>query len=781
MPTALAGSHSAETYDASNDVIGAGNFWAVTMVRSHGSALPLPLIHIQKLKASVDVDLETMMVLIWNPSVRKFVAIVIPNVLNSQLGYKDVKYQKLTTIMVEKEIGKFFRIVVYYCYCQLRSMLSLANLTQLLSNSIVVMVFGSNDNINNYLLSKLNRSSRTYNPEEFADLLLNHYRRQLLDTQRKRWDILSTTYPRTKCLLHEMLEFLENSLIDQEASGSLEDLEIIQEEDTHPSLDTSLNHEEDDLEIDEPQSDIVPIRRSTRTRHAPDRMCLYIDAEEHELGDFEEPANYKVALLDPYKWLFKKKTDMDENVHIYKAHLVTKGYTQTLGIDYEETFSPVADIRAIRILIAIAAVPSKAFLLLHLAAFDASKEAVWVRKFISRLRVVLTIEEPISMYCDNTGTIAIANESGITKEYTLNTVPTYTSIIDDNTFPQQKFPLTAPEPLSLLRYTTILGSVDGLLGFYGFYQDVDLETYMAVLWNPSLRKCVGIPIPNVLYSLYGYTRIGFGVCPRTNDPKIVKINVVKIPSICWEIQVFTLTSRVWKTVFTGAHFRSCTLMIGPVFVDGIIYWSTRDGFIVSFDLKSDKFGEVSIPERVVRTYALRVMKVNGSLGLLECNTEGEMLVCGVWMRKDGVNNPFTKIYTVKVEGKSVLFKVLGFRNNGEVIIEMGDDDFEKSQIEVYEPSSGRINGVGISGERLTFRRINSVGISGERFTFRECSYMETLLLLDQSNSIIQDKPVSYEAGIDKENDNIQPLDITAGPETLKVYKRKKFKKGQMKR
>nr|GFB20129.1 hypothetical protein [Tanacetum cinerariifolium] len=46
---------------------------------------------------------------------------------------------------------------------------------------------------------------------------------------------------------------------------------------------TSLNHEEDDLEIDEPQSDIVPIRRSTRKRHAPDRMCLYIDAEEHEL------------------------------------------------------------------------------------------------------------------------------------------------------------------------------------------------------------------------------------------------------------------------------------------------------------------------------------------------------------------------------------------------------------------------------------------------------------------------------------------------------------------
>ncbi|GKD10906.1 retrotransposon protein, putative, ty1-copia subclass, partial [Tanacetum coccineum] len=46
---------------------------------------------------------------------------------------------------------------------------------------------------------------------------------------------------------------------------------------------------------------------------------------------------------------------MDGVVHTYKARLVAKGYTQLYEVNYEETFPPVADIKAIRILISITA------------------------------------------------------------------------------------------------------------------------------------------------------------------------------------------------------------------------------------------------------------------------------------------------------------------------------------------------------------------------------------------------------------------------------------------
>ena len=54
------------------------------------------------------------------------------------------------------------------------------------------------------------------------------------------------------------------------------------------------------------------------------------------------------------KWIFKKKTDADGNITIYKARLVAKGFRQVQGVDHDETFSPVAMLKSIRIMLAIA-------------------------------------------------------------------------------------------------------------------------------------------------------------------------------------------------------------------------------------------------------------------------------------------------------------------------------------------------------------------------------------------------------------------------------------------
>nr|GFB00495.1 hypothetical protein [Tanacetum cinerariifolium] len=169
-----------------------------------------------------------------------------------------------------------------------------------------------------------------------------------------------------KIVVARYAEFFEKSLITQEVTRRAIDLEEIQDEDTSPSKITSEIPMEVEG-IESPQKEVIPIRRSERTHRAPNRLYLNVEVEEHSLGDLNKPTSHKASMLDPKsnKWLDAMNARMQSMIDNMVWVLVdlppncktvgTKGYTQLYRVDYEKTFSPVADIRAIRILISVTA------------------------------------------------------------------------------------------------------------------------------------------------------------------------------------------------------------------------------------------------------------------------------------------------------------------------------------------------------------------------------------------------------------------------------------------
>lgn len=101
--------------------------------------------------------------------------------------------------------------------------------------------------------------------------------------------------------------------------------------------------------------DPVSFKQAVQHKH-------WVNAMNRELAALEENQTWKITVLPQNKkaigckWVFKTKFNPDGIVERYKARLVVLGYKQVYGIDYLDTFAPVAKLTTVRTLLVVAAV-----------------------------------------------------------------------------------------------------------------------------------------------------------------------------------------------------------------------------------------------------------------------------------------------------------------------------------------------------------------------------------------------------------------------------------------
>ncbi|XP_071740459.1 putative F-box protein At1g47790 [Rutidosis leptorrhynchoides] len=117
---------------------------------------------------------------------------------------------------------------------------------------------------------------------------------------------------------------------------------------------------------------------------------------------------------------------------------------------------------------------------------------------------------------------------------TRNESQNYVSIIDNDIFPQNYSRITTPDILNQIYLERDYVESSGLLCFTVGSRSVT-NVNKCYIWNPSIRRCITIPIPNGFGCV-----VGFGVCPKSNDPKLVKIRAsATCISANWDAEIYS--------------------------------------------------------------------------------------------------------------------------------------------------------------------------------------------------------------------------------------------------
>ncbi|GJU04544.1 retrovirus-related pol polyprotein from transposon TNT 1-94 [Tanacetum coccineum] len=224
--------------------------------------------------------------------------------------------------------------------------------------------------------------------DEIKEMMSDHNSSDLAPQQQEIQNVVPTAEKTD--LSHQGLEFLFSPLIEEyytPAHGHAEDNNNDQAPNASFQEDEFINPfctrvQETDHPLEQVRGNpTMPVQ--TRRQLATDpEMCMFaltvsivepknikeamadsawIEAMQDELHQFDRLKVWELVdkpfgkMIIKLKWLWKNKKDEDQTVIRNKARLVAKGYAQEEGIDFEESFAPVARLEAVRIFVAHAA------------------------------------------------------------------------------------------------------------------------------------------------------------------------------------------------------------------------------------------------------------------------------------------------------------------------------------------------------------------------------------------------------------------------------------------
>ncbi|PWA67479.1 F-box domain-containing protein [Artemisia annua] len=227
---------------------------------------------------------------------------------------------------------------------------------------------------------------------------------------------------------------------------------------------------------------------------------------------------------------------------------------------------------------------------------------------------------------------------------------------------------------------------------------------MVVLWNPSIKRSVGIFVPSFLNQPDSpKMAIGFGIRPDTLDPTILKINYPYYGQGPWYVSVYTLSTRRWVNLENERLPRETIR----------IKWSGQA-------VVGGKFFGLVLKDLFTTMPPFYISQLRNSLVMSGSFLAEEYRILCAWVLEfdGGIVSSCTVLFTIPFPIEHVV-KLIGFTKDEEPIVECKSNQHTTNSLQVYDKTS---------------QQFQNIGIEANGGSFFIGPYKESLILLNQPNN-----------------------------------------------